>query len=167
MGLTNKPHRYIVGFLGFVRRVLFQGIIGLELHSRSGKILGQPVVNLVGNDLPFVVAGLEHSPKRLPFPLQGFLCTFAIRNVSVRTDESVGFALVISQYKAMCHDPAVGTVFVTQPVLDSDRGQRARKEVFEKLEHPITFVGMKKFRPIVNAIANVILVIAEQHLPTG
>ena len=33
--------------------------------------------------------------------------------------ESVGFTLLISQYEAMCYDPAVGTVFVTQTVLDS------------------------------------------------
>ena len=81
VGLTNKLHGSLVGFCGFVGGVVSQGIVTLELHPRSGKILGQSVMNLVGNDPPFVVAGLEHSPKRLPLPLQGLLGPFAIRDV--------------------------------------------------------------------------------------
>ena len=79
MGLTNKLHGSLVGFLRFVRGVLSQGIVSLKLHPRSGEILGQPVVNLVGDDLPFVVAGLEHSPKRLPLPLQSLLGLSCVR----------------------------------------------------------------------------------------
>ena len=70
MGLSDEPHGRLVGFPGFDRRVLLQAVVGLELHHRRGKVLGQPVVNLVGDDLPFVVAGLEHLPQRLPFLLQ-------------------------------------------------------------------------------------------------
>ena len=73
VGLANKLHGRLVGFLRLFRGVLPKGIVSLKLHARSGKILGQPVVNLVGDDLPFVVAGLEHSPERLPLPLQGIL----------------------------------------------------------------------------------------------
>ena len=57
--------------------------MNLKLHPRTGKILGQPIVDLVGYGLPFVVAGLEHSPERLPFPLQSLFGTFAICNVSM------------------------------------------------------------------------------------
>ena len=56
--------------------------MSLKLHDRSGKILGQPVVNLVGYGLPFVVAGLEHSPERLPFPLQSLLGLSAFGDVT-------------------------------------------------------------------------------------
>ena len=79
-------------------------------------------MDLVGDDLPFVVAGLEHSPERLPLPLQSLLGLLAIRNVSMGTYESARFALFISHGKGVCHDPAIGTVFVTQAVLDGNRG---------------------------------------------
>ncbi len=57
--------------------------MSLKLHGRTAKILGQSVVNLVGDGLPFVIASLEHSPERLPLPFQSLLGPFAIRNITV------------------------------------------------------------------------------------
>ena len=108
-------------------------IESLELHDRPGQLLGQPVVDFVGDELPFVIAGVQQVLEVAVFLRQCLFRTFAIRNVSMRTDESVGFTLLISQHKAMCHDPAVGTVLVTQTVLDSDRGRRARKKSLRNL----------------------------------
>ena len=39
-------------------------------------------MDVVGDGLPFVVAGLEHSPKRLPLPLQSLLGLLAFGDVT-------------------------------------------------------------------------------------
>ena len=46
---------------------------GLELHNGAGQLLGKPVVNLIGDHLPFVVAGLQQVPEGLLFSLQVLL----------------------------------------------------------------------------------------------
>ena len=44
--------------------------VDLELHDRPGQLLGQAVVDVVGDQLPFVVAGLQHVLQGSPFPFQ-------------------------------------------------------------------------------------------------
>ncbi len=39
--------------------LVFQMIEGLELHDRPGQVLGQPVMDFVGDGLPLMVAGLQ------------------------------------------------------------------------------------------------------------
>ena len=76
-------------------------VVGLELHDRPGQLLGKPVMDVVGDQLPFVVAGLQQVLEGAMFSFQCLLGLFAIRNVSMRTDESARFALLISHHKAM------------------------------------------------------------------
>jgi hypothetical protein len=63
MGLAYELCGCVVSFSRLVRVTLPKPIENLKLHPRRGKVLSQPVVNLVGYGLPFVVASLEHSPK--------------------------------------------------------------------------------------------------------
>ena len=116
VGLTNKLHGGIVGFPRFLRGIFFENIMSLELHHGSGKILGQFVMNLVGYDLPFVVAGLEHFPKRLPLPLQSLLGPFAFRDVLTRTYDSACSSLFVAHNDSIGLHPSVRAIFVMQAV---------------------------------------------------
>ena len=60
-------------------------VVDLELHDRPGQLLGQSVVDVVGDQLPFVVAGLEHVLESSAFPLQGLLGLLASVMSSIST----------------------------------------------------------------------------------
>ena len=86
MGLAYELRGCLVSFFRLFRVAVPKPIKYLKLHLRSGKILGQAVVNLVGDDLSFVVAGLEHSPERLSLPFQSLLCFVTFSNVVEKAD---------------------------------------------------------------------------------
>ena len=59
VALAKHRHCCMVGvgcllWLGFL-----QMVEGIELHDRPGQLLGQPVMDFVGDELPFVIAGLQ------------------------------------------------------------------------------------------------------------
>ena len=76
----------------FGLRVL-QMIVGLELHDRPGQLLSQPIVDFVGDKLPFVVAGSEHVPEVAVFPRQCFLGMLSIRNVFDQFNEPLNMSI--------------------------------------------------------------------------
>ena len=73
MRLPHHLHARVVGGLGVLGRGTLELLVGLELHHRGGQLLGQPVVDVVGDQLPFVIAGAEHVPERFSLPIDRFL----------------------------------------------------------------------------------------------
>ena len=58
-------------------------------------------MNLVGYDLPFVVAGLEHLPEGLPFPLQCLFGLLASRDVLDQGNNMVNRSVVLAKRTGM------------------------------------------------------------------
>ena len=84
MALLEHRHAGVVGLRRlFGLRVLQVGE-GLELHDRPGQLLGQSVVDFVGDELPFVVAGLQQVFEGAMFSLQCLLGPLALGNVMRR-----------------------------------------------------------------------------------
>ena len=81
MALPQHGHSGIVSLGRILGPCLLEMLIDIELHDRAGKVLGQAVVDFVGDQLPFVVAGLQQVPEGAMFPLQGFLGLLAFGNV--------------------------------------------------------------------------------------
>ena len=59
MPLLEHGHPCIESLRRLLRVLVLQVIESLELHDRPGQLLGQPVVDFVGDELPFVVAGVQ------------------------------------------------------------------------------------------------------------
>ena len=79
MRLPHHLHARIVGGPGVPGRGPLGLLVGLELDHRGGQLLGQPVVDVVGDQLPFVIAGAEHVPERSSLPIDGFLGPRSLR----------------------------------------------------------------------------------------
>ena len=75
------------GRIGFCRlnRVLCPDIFGsLKVHGGSGQMLGQAIVDLVADQSPLVVAGLQQVLEGLPLALQGCLGLNALLHFLVK-----------------------------------------------------------------------------------
>ena len=62
-------------------------------------------MNFVGYGLPFVVAGLEHSPERLSFPLEGLLGPFWSVVCPCEPEDSVGVGRAVAAAIEVRRDP--------------------------------------------------------------
>ena len=63
MGLAEHGYAGVISFCGVLGYRLFEMIVDIELHDCPGQVLGQPIVDFVGDGLPFVVAGLQQMPE--------------------------------------------------------------------------------------------------------
>ena len=79
-------------------------------------------MDLVGDELTFVVAGVQEVLEGLMLPLEGLFRLLAIRNVAMRTYQPAGSTLFIPHDDGVGRDPAVGAVLVTQSELVRTRG---------------------------------------------
>ena len=94
MPLLEHGQPGIVSLRRILGLLVFQVIESLELHDRPGQLLGQPVVDFVGDELPFVVAGVQQVLEVAVFLRQCLLGLLAIRDVSVRNLRVGTLALV-------------------------------------------------------------------------
>ena len=111
--------------------------------------------------------GLDQCPV-LGFALPECLFRlFAIRNVAMGTYESACFPSCVTHDEPLCEDPTVRAIFVTQAVLGCSPCRRACQEVVLELDNRLTFIRVKKARPILNAFPDLVLFITEYPLPAG
>ena len=63
MALPQHGHSSIVSLCRILWLCLLEMLIDIELHDGTGKVLGQAVVDFVGDQLPFMVAGFQQVPR--------------------------------------------------------------------------------------------------------
>jgi hypothetical protein len=88
LGLPQHLHARVVGHLRVGRLMLFQGLIGLQLHDGRRQLLGQAVVDFVGDQLALVIARPQHVPQRAPFALQRLVGLAAFGHVAEKGQEA-------------------------------------------------------------------------------
>ena len=90
---------------------------GLKLHDRTGQLLGQSVVDLVGNHLAFVIAGLQEVIESPVFPLQGFVGSFSLRDVSNHGHDSIWLSRGVLDHGRGCLDRNRASILAKRRVL--------------------------------------------------
>ena len=59
MSLLEHCHCCIVSLRSILGGLVFQVIESLQLHECRCQLLGQPVMDFIGDELPFMVAGMQ------------------------------------------------------------------------------------------------------------
>ena len=88
VGLAEHRDCGMQGVGGLFGPGLPQMVEGIELHQCAGQLLRQSVMDLVGDQLPFVIAGLKKVPERSTFAFRGLLGPLAFGNVAEEADDA-------------------------------------------------------------------------------
>ena len=82
MGLPQHHHAGLVGLDCILGALVVELLEDLELHDCPGQLLGQAVVDVVGDELPLVVARLQQMLEVEVLFRQGLLGLLALRDVA-------------------------------------------------------------------------------------
>ncbi len=63
MTLPQHGHPSIIRLGGIFGLGLLRVVVGFELHDGTGKVLSQAIMDFIGNQLSFMVAGLQQMSK--------------------------------------------------------------------------------------------------------
>ena len=88
MRLPQHGDRGVIRFRRLLRLRVLLMPIGFELHDRPGQLLGKPVVDFIGDQLPFVVARLQQVLERAMLFLQRLLRLPSLRGVADKMDQA-------------------------------------------------------------------------------
>ena len=94
MPLVQHGDARIVGFCRFAGFCFFEVVEDLELHDGAGQLLGQPVMNFISYQLPFMIAGLEQVFEGPVLFLQRLLGLFILGNVVEKGEDMIDFSIL-------------------------------------------------------------------------
>ena len=102
MCLTQHGYRRVQRFRRLFRHDVLLIGIGLELHDGPCQLLGQTIMDFVGNHLPFVVAGLEQVFEGTVLLSQRFVSLLAFGDVANNCNDGFWLALSIPNHGRGC-----------------------------------------------------------------